>query len=141
MLFNLITHQRQDNDNIYLYIKNPFKSMYQLLIKGREKVGIEKLRNSKAFLDYSEVVDDAFENLEDYNLTKKRRVLIVFDDMIADMESDKQLSLIVTELFLAGRKFNISLVLRSKSYFKVPKTIRLIPTHYFIMEIPNKRYF
>ena len=63
----------------------------------------------------------------------------MFDDMIADMESNKKLSPKVTELFLRGRKLNISLVFISQSYFKVPKTIRLNATHYFIMKIPNKR--
>ena len=77
--------------------------------------------------------------MEDYNPTKKTRVLIVFDDMIADMESNKKLSPIVTELFLRGRKLNILLVFISQSYFKVPKTIRLNATHYFIMKIPSKR--
>ena len=66
-------------------------------------------------------------------------MLIVFDDMIADMESNKKLSPIVTELFLRGRKLNILLVFISQSYFKVPKTIRLNATHYFIMKIPSKR--
>ena len=75
----------------------------------------------------------------DYNPIKKRRVLIVFDDMIADMESNKKFSLIVTELFLRGRKLNISHAFISQSYFKVPRTIRLNATHYFIMRIPNKR--
>ena len=68
-----------------------------------------------------------------------RRVSIVFDDMIADMESNKKLSPIVTELFLRGSNFNISLVFISQSYFKVPETIRLNVTHYFIMKIRNKR--
>ena len=66
-------------------------------------------------------------------------MLIVFDDMIADMESNKKLSPEVTEVFLSGRKLNISLVFILQSYFKVPKTIRLNATHYFIMKIPNKR--
>ena len=70
--------------------------------------------------------------MEDYNPTKNRRLLIVFDD-------SKKLSPIVTELFLRGRKLNISLIFISQSYFKVPKTIRLNTTHYFIMKIPNKR--
>ena len=73
------------------------------------------------------------------NPTKKRRVLLVFDYMIADMEFNKILSPIVTELFLRGRKLNISLVFISQSYIKVPKTERLNATHYFIMKIPNKR--
>ena len=63
----------------------------------------------------------------------------MFDDMIADMEAKKKLSHIVTELFLRGRKLTISLVFISQTYFKVPKTIRLNATHYFIIKIPNKR--
>ena len=82
---------------------------------------------------------DVYENLEDYNSKKKRRVLIVFDDMIADMKSNKKLSPIVTELFLRGRKLNVLLVFISQTYFKVPKTIILNATHYFMMKIPNKK--
>ena len=63
----------------------------------------------------------------------------MFYDLIADMESNKKLSPIFTELFLRGRKLNISLAFISQSYFKVPKTIRLNATHYFIMKRPNKR--
>ena len=66
-------------------------------------------------------------------------MLIVFDDMIADMKSNKKLSPIVTELFLRGRKLNVLLVFISQTYFKVPKTIRLNATHYFMMKIPNKK--
>ena len=118
---------------------DPFESKYQLLVNGREKVGIENSKNPKAFIDYSQTINDVYEYLEDYNPTKKRRVLIVPDDMIADMESNKKLSPIVTELFLRGTKLNISLVFILRSYFKVPKTIRLNARHYFIMKIPNKR--
>ena len=75
VLLNLIKHQPQDIDKIYFYVKDPFESKYQLLINGREKV------NPKAFTDYSKAID-VYENLEDYNPTKKRSVLIVFDDMI-----------------------------------------------------------
>ena len=89
VLLNLIKRQRPDIDKIYLYVKNPFESKYQLLINGREKVGIKKLKNSKAFTDYSQTIDDAYESLEEHNLTKKRRVLIVFDDVIADIEPNK----------------------------------------------------
>ena len=139
LLLNSIKNQRADIDKIYSYVKGPFESKYQLLINVREKIGIENLKNLKAFIDYSQTTDDVYENLEDYNLTKKRRLLIVFDAMIADMESNKKLSPIVVELFLRGIKLNISLVIISQSYFKVPETIRLNPTHYFIMKIPNKR--
>ena len=62
-----------------------------------------------------------------------------FDDMIADMLSNKKLNPIVTELFIRSRKLNISIVFITRSYFAVPKNIRLNSTHYFIMKIPNKR--
>ena len=91
---NLIKNQRPDIDKIYLYVKDPLESKYQFFIKGREKVGIKKLKNPKAFIDYSETVDDVYENLEDCNPTKERKV---FDDMIADMEFNKKLCSIVTE--------------------------------------------
>ena len=77
--------------------------------------------------------------MEGYNPTQKRKVLIVLDDMTADMEANKKTTPIVTEIFLRVRKLNISPVFISKSYFKVPKTIRLNATHYFIKKIPNKR--
>ena len=70
---------------------------------------------------------------------KKRKVLIIFDDMIADMINNNKLNPIVTELFIRGRKFNISVVFITQSYFKVPKDVRLNSTHFFIMKIPNKR--
>ena len=88
VLLNLIKHQQPDINKIYLYIKDPLESKYQLLINRREKVEIENLRrNPKAFIDYSQKTDDVDENLEDYNPTKKRRVLIIFDDMIAKSKS------------------------------------------------------
>ena len=70
---------------------------------------------------------------------KKRKLLIVFDDMIADMINNKRLNPIVTELFIRGRKLNISIVIITQSYFKVPKDVRLNSTHFFIMKTPNKR--
>ena len=82
MLLKLIKNQQPDIDRIYLYIKDPFESKYQLLINGKERVGIEILKNPKTFIDYSQTIDDVYENLEDCNPTKKRRVLIVFDDVI-----------------------------------------------------------
>ena len=77
--------------------------------------------------------------IEDYNLIKKRKVLNVFDDMIVDMINNNKLNPIVTELFIGGRKLNISIVFITQSYFKVPKDVRLNSTHFFIMKIPNKR--
>ena len=81
-------------------------------------MGIKKLKNPKAFFDYSQKIDDVYENLEDCNPTKKRRVLIVFDNMIADMESNKKLNPKVTELFLRGRKLDISLIFYSTILFQ-----------------------
>ena len=83
VLLNLIKNQRPDTDKIYLYVKDPFKSNYQLLINGREKVGVKKLKNQKAFIDYSQTIN-VYENLEDYNPTKKRRVLLMFDDIFSE---------------------------------------------------------
>ena len=82
---------------MYLYIKNPFKSKYQLLINGREKVGIKELKNLEVFIGCSETIDGIYQNLEDYSPTKKRKKLILFDDVISDMEANKKLSPIVTE--------------------------------------------
>ena len=108
-----------------------------MLINGKEKVGIKKLKTLKAFVDYSQTIDDVYENLEDYNPTKKRIVATVFNDMMVDMDANKKLNSIVTELFLRGRKINIYLAFIAQSYFKVHKTIRINATHRFIMKIPN----
>ena len=75
---------------LVLKIKVPFKSKYRLLINGREKAGVKKLKTPNTFIDYKETIDDIYEILEDYNPTKKRRVLIGLDDMIADGEHDKK---------------------------------------------------
>ena len=104
MLLNLIKNQRPDIDKIYLHVKDPFESNYQLLINVKGKVGTKKLRNPKAIIDYSQTIDDVYRSLEDYNPTKKRRRSIVFDNMIADMESNKELSPIVTEIREKNKK-------------------------------------
>ena len=95
------------------------------------------LKNPKAFIDYSETIDDVYERLEDYNPKKKRRVLIVFDGTIAVLESNKKSlkSPIVTVIVFKRKNSIFYLFL----YQKVPKTIRPNATHYFIMKIPNKR--
>ena len=90
-------------------------------------------------MDYSSNMQDIYKNIEEYSPGKKRKVLIVFDYMTADMISNNKLNAIVTELFVRGRKLNISIVFITQSYFKVPKDFRLNSTHSFIMKIPNKR--
>ena len=84
-------------------------------------------------------MQDVYKNIEGYNIGKKREILIVFDDMIADMINNKKINPVVTEFFTRGRKLNISVVFITRSYFKVPKEVRLNTTHFFIMKIPNKR--
>ena len=121
-----------DTGKIYLFVKDPFESKYQILINQREKVAIKNLKNSKVFIDYSQTMDDVYENLEDFNPTKKRKVLIVFDDMIVVVEAKKKLSHRVTKLFLRGRKLNVSLFFISQFHFKVPKTIRLNATLFYL---------
>ena len=86
-------------------------------------------------------MDDIYKNIEDYNSNKKRKMLIVFHDMIAGMLIDKKLNLIVTELFMRGRKLNISLVFITQLYFAVLKNITVNSTYYFVMKIRNKREF
>ena len=97
------------------------------------------MKNTNTFIGYSQTTDDVCDNLKDYNATKKRRVLIEFDDMIVNIKSNKKLRPIVSELFLRRRKLNIFLIFTSQFYFKVTNTLRLNATHYFIMKIPNKR--
>ena len=84
-------------------------------------------------------MQDVSKNIGDYNPDKRRKVLKVFGDIIADMTHNKKLNPIVSELFIRGRKLNISIVFITQSYFKVPKDVRLGSTHFFIMKIPNKR--
>ena len=82
---------------------------------------------------------DVYKNINYYNPNKENKILIVFDDMIADMIHNKKLDSVVTELFIRARKLSISLVFITQSYFKVPKSARLNTTHFFIAKIPNKR--
>ena len=126
-LVNVINHE-PDVDKIYLYAKDPYEAKYQLLINKRESTGLKYLNNSKAFMVYSNDMDDIYKNIEEYNPSKKQKILIVFDDMIADLLSNKKLYLIVTELFIRGRKLSICLVFVTQSYFAIPKNIRLNST-------------
>ena len=137
-LLNLINNQ-PDIEKIYLCAKDPYEKKYQYLINKREKIGLDHFKDPKAFMEYSNDMQDVYKNIEDYNPGKKRRILRVFDDVIADMINNKNLNPVVIELFIRGRKLNISIVFITKSYFKVPKDVRLNSAHFFIMKIPNKR--
>ena len=137
-LLNLINNQ-PDIDKIYIYAKDPYEAKYQYLIIKCEKVGLDHFNDPKAFVEYSNDMQDVYKHIEDYNPGKKRKILIVFDDMIADMINNKKPNPVVTELFIRGRKLNTSIVFITQSYFKVPKDVRLNSTHFFIMKTPNKR--
>ena len=137
-LLNLINNQ-PDIDKIYLYPKDPYESKYQFLINKRKRVGLKHFNDPKAFIEYSNDIQDVYKNIDEYNVGQKREILIVFGDTIADIINNKKLSSIVTELFIRGRKLSISLVFTTRSYFKVPKDVRLNSTHFFIMKILNKR--
>ena len=131
LLLNLIENQ-PDIDKIYLYAKDPYESKYQYLINKREGVGINHINDPKAFNEYSNDKHDAYKKIDKYNLDKENGILIVFDDMIADMIHNKKLSSIATELSIRGKKLNISLVFITKSYFKVPKYVRLNTSHFSV---------
>ena len=109
------------------------------MINKRESTGLKHFNDPKASTEYSNDMQDVHKNINEYNENKERKILIVFDDMIADMINNKKLNLVVTELFIRDRKLNISLVFITQSYFKVPNDARLNSTHFFIMKIPNKR--
>ena len=137
-MLNLINEQR-DIDKIYFYAKDLGEPKYEHLTRNREIEGIKHLNDSKAFIDCSNTMNDVYENIDLYNPNRKRKVLIVFDDMIADIMTNKNFQSIIKELFIRCRKINISLVFITQSYFSVPKDVRLNSTYYLIMKINNKR--
>ena len=109
------------------------------MIKKRIDVEIKHINNWNAFTECSSTMDDVYENIHDYNPSRKTKILIVFDDMIADIMTSKKFQAIIKELFIRCRKLNISLVFITQSYFSVPKDVRLNSTHYLIMKINSKR--
>ena len=122
----------------YLYAKDPYEAKYKYLINKREGVGINHFKDLKAFIEYSNDMNNIYRNIDYYNPDKENKILIVFDGMIADMIQNKKLNSIVTELFIRGTKLNISLVFITQSYFNIPKDVRLNTTHFFITNILSK---
>ena len=135
---NLIENQ-PDIGKIYLYATYPYEAKYQYLINIHEKVGIDHHNDPRAFIEYSNDMLDVYKNISYYNPEKENNILIVFDDTIADMINNEKLDSIVTELFIRGRKLNISLVFITESYFKVPKDLRLNTTHFYCENFKQKR--
>ena len=122
-----LINSQPDIDKIYLYAKDPYEAKYQFLInkinKG-ESTGLKNLSNYKAFTQYSNDMHNVYKNIDEYNIDKERKLLIVFDVTI----NNKKLNSVGTELLIRGRKLNISLVFITQSYFKVPKDVRLNTT-------------
>ena len=133
-----LTENQPDIDKIYLYAKDPYETKYIHLINKRESVGINHFNDPKSFIEYSNDMIDVYKNIDDYNHDKENKVLIVFDDMIADMIHNKKLNSIVTQLFIRGRKLSFSIVFITQLYFKVLIDVRLNTSHFFIAKIPIK---
>ena len=119
-----------------MYARDLNEPKYKILIKKRKDAGIKQLNDPNAFIECSNTMDDIFENIHDYNSSRKRKILIVFNDMIADIMTNKKFQAIIKELFIRCRKLNTSLVFITQS---VPKDVRLNSTHYLIMKINSKR--
>ena len=115
-LINLINKQ-SDIDKIFLYARDLSEPKYEYLIKKHEDAGIKHLNNPNAFIECSNTMDDVYENIHDYNSSRKRKILIVFDDMIADIMTNKKFQAIIKELFIRCRKLNISLVFITVLFF------------------------
>ena len=100
-----------------IFAKDLSEPKYEYLIKNCENAEIKHLNNSKAFIECSNTMDDIYENINDYNPNRRRKILSVFDDMIADIKTNKKFQSIITELFIRGRQPNISLVFITVLFF------------------------
>ena len=118
-LLNLIQKQSNDNpiDKIYLHAKDLSEPKYQFLEK-HENAGIKNYNDPIGFIEYSNTMDDVYSNIDDCNPKRKRKILIVFDNMIADTMTNNRFQAIIKELFIRCRKLNISLVFITQPYFK-----------------------
>ena len=126
-------------DKIYLYAKDIHDPKYEYLINKREQAGIKILNDPHAFIEYSDDMNDVLDDINNYNKNRDKKVLITFDDMIADIEYNKNFKLVIKEVFYRARKINISIVFIIQSYFRALKDARLNSTHYILMKIGNKK--
>ena len=126
-------------DKIYLYAKDIHKLKYEYLINKREQTGIKNLDDPKAFIEYSDYMNDVLDDINNYNINRDKKVLIVFDDMIADIEYNKNFKQIIKELFYRACKINVSIVFITQSYFRALTDARLNSMHYILMKINNKK--
>ena len=126
-------------DKIYLYAKDLHEPKYEYLINKREQAGIKNLNDPHAFIEYSDDLNDVPDDVNNYNKNRDKKVIIVFDDMIADIEYNKNFKRIIKELFYRARKMNVSIVFTMQSYFRALNDARLNSTHYILMKIVNKK--
>ena len=128
-------------DKIYLYAKDIHEPKYKYLINKRQQAGIKNLDDPKAFIEFSDDMDDVLDNINNYNKNRDQKVLIVFDNMIADadIEYNKNFREIIKELFYRARKINTPVVFITQSYFRALKDDRLNSTHYILMKIGTKK--
>ena len=126
-------------DEIYLYAKDINEPKYEYLINKREQAGIKNLNHPHAFTEYSDDMDDLLDDINNYNKNRDKKVLIVFDDMIADIEYNKKFKRIIKELLYRACKINVSIVFIKQSYFRALTDARLNSTHYILMKIGNKK--
>ena len=126
-------------DKIYLYAKDIRKPKYEYLINKREQAGIKNLNDPHAFIEYSDDMNDVLDDINNYNKNRDKKVLIVFDNMIADIEYNKNFKRIIKELFYRARKINVSIAFITQSYFRALRDARLNSTHYILTKIGNKK--
>ena len=124
-------------DKIYLYAKDIHEPKYEYLINKREQAGIKNLNDTHAFIEYSDDMDDVLDDINNYNKNRDKKVLIVFDDMVADIEYNKKFKRIIKGLFYRARKINVSIVFIT--HFRALKDARLNSVHYILMKIGNKK--
>ena len=137
-LLHLINNQHPI-EKIYLYMKDLHEPKYEYLINKREQVGIKTLNDHHAFIEYSDDMNDVLNDVNNYNKHRDKKVLIVFDDMIADIEYNKNFKRIIKELFYRARKINVSIAFITQSYFRALKDATLNSTHYILMKIGYKK--
>ena len=126
-------------DKIYLYAKDLAEPKYEFLINNRKNAGIKHFNDSTEYTEYSDDMNDVYADISNYKKKRENKVLIVFDDMIADIEYNKNFKKMIKELFYRGRKMNISIVFITQCYFRALKDARLNSTHYVLIKIGNKK--
>ena len=139
-LLNL-RNEQHGIDKIYLYARDLNEQKYKILITKHKDAGIKHLKDPNAFIECSYMMEDVYEKIHDYNSSRHRKILIVFDDMIVDIMANKKFQIILKELFIRCRKLNISLVFITQFYFSVPNDVRLNLTHYLIVKLTIKENY